>query len=505
MKFKKFYVTTPIYYVNDVPHIGHAYTTIAADILARWHRVLGDNVFFLTGLDENSTKTVKAAKEEIAVGGLERVDEIKIKLEDIQHYVNSMSKKWENVWNVLKISNDDFIRTTEDRHKKLVIEFFKKVFDKGDIYKGSYEGLYCDDCEQFYTEKDLENGLCPFHKKAPRKITEENYFFKLSKYQKILIEHIEKNPDFIRPETRRNEVLSFLREGLQDVSISRPNLEWGIDLPIDSKHKFWVWFDALLNYISADPSKWPADVQLMAKDILRFHCIIWPAMLKSAGYELPKTIFVHGFFTIEGQKISKSLGNVIDPIKLSEKYSVDALRYFLFREVPFGQDGDFSEKSLTNRYNSELADTLGNLVNRVLVLVEKNFDGNVPESSKKDRLTELALDTPKKVSSSMENFQFHNALNDIWYLISESNKYINENKVWEIKDKQKLGGILYNLLETLRFVSILIYPFIPETAEKIIEQLGLEKKFSFEDLKWGLLKEGTKIKRDHVLFDKIKV
>ena len=488
--FKKFFITTPIYYVNDVPHIGHAYTTIAADILARWHRVLGEEVFFLTGLDENSTKTVNAAK--------------KNNMENIQEYTDQMAKVWRKIWSDLNISFDDFIRTTEERHKKLVLEFFKKVFDKGDIYKGSYEGLYCDDCEQFFTEKDLENGLCPFHKKTPRKITEENYFFRLSKYQEFLIDYIEKNYDFIKPESRRNEVLSFVKEGLQDVSISRPNLEWGIELPIDTSHRFWVWFDALLNYISADTSKWPAEVQLMAKDILRFHCVIWPAMLKSAGYELPKTIFVHGFFTIEGQKISKSLGNVINPVKLSEKYGIDALRYYLFREVPFGHDGDFSEKSLEDRYNSELADSLGNLVNRILVLVEKNFGGIVPEPAGKDKLAELALETPKKVNSSIENFQFHNALNDIWYLIAEANKYINENKVWEIKDKRKLGGILYNLLETLRFVSILIYPFMPETAEKIIEQLGLDKKFSFEDLEWGKLKKGIKIRRGEVLFKKIK-
>jgi len=489
IRIKKFYVTTPIYYVNDIPHIGHAYTTIAADILARWHRILGDKAFFLTGLDEHSIKTVQAAKEK--------------DIKNIQEYADSMAKIWKNVWSVLNISNDDFIRTTEERHKIKVLEFFKRVFDKGDIYKGKYEGLYCDDCEQFYTEKDLENGLCPFHKKAPRKITEENYFFKLSKYQEILINHIKNNPDFIKPESRRNEVLSFIEQGLQDVSISRPNLEWGIDIPIDSKHKFWVWFDALLNYISADPSKWPAEVQLMAKDIIRFHCVIWPAMLISAGYELPKTIFVHGFFTIEGQKISKSLGNIIDPIKLSEKYSVDALRYFLFREVPFGQDGDFSEKSLIQRINSELADALGNLVNRVLVLTEKKFNGFVPKSYGKSKLIDLALNVKKGVKSSMEEFQFHNALNDIWFLVNEANKYINETKPWEVEDENELGGILYNLLETLRFISILLYPFMPSTAEKIFEQIGLEKKFSFDDLEWGHLKSGTKIKRGEILFKKV--
>lgn len=452
---------------------------------------MGDEVFFLTGLDENSIKTVQAAKER--------------GIKNIQDYTDSMAEVWKNVWTVLNVSNDDFIRTTEERHKVIVLEFFKKVFDKGDIYKGNYEGLYCDGCEQFYTEKDLENGLCPFHKKPPKKIVEDNYFFRLSKYQKILIDYIKNNPDFIQPKSRRNEVLSFIREGLQDVSISRPNLEWGIDLPIDPKHKFWVWFDALINYISADPSKWPSDVQLMAKDILRFHCVIWPAMLISAGYELPETIFVHGFFTIEGQKISKSLGNIIDPLKIVEKYGVDALRYFLFREVPFGQDGNFSEKSLIQRINSELADALGNLVNRVLVLTEKKFKGIVPNPFGKGILAESALNVKKGVKSSMENFHYHNALNDIWHLVNESNKYINEKKPWEVKDERDLGGILYNLLETLRFISILLYPFMPETSEEIFEQIGLEKKFSFNDLKWGHLKPRIRINRGEILFKKVKV
>lgn len=484
-------MTTPIYYINDAPTVGHAYTTIAADILARWHRILGDEVFFLTGLDENSIKTVQAAKEKGA--------------RNIQEYADSMAEIWRKVWSVLCISNDDFIRTTEERHRTIVLDFFKKVFDKGDIYKGNYEGLYCDGCEQFYPEKDLENGLCPFHKKTPRKIIEENYFFRLAKYQEPLIDHIKNNPDFIQPESRRNEVLSFIKAGLQDVSISRPDLEWGIDLPIDTEHKFWVWFDALINYISADPSKWPADVQLMAKDILRFHCVIWPAMLLSAGYELPNTIFVHGFFTMEGQKISKSLGNIIDPLKIVELYGVDALRYFLFREVPFGLDGDFSEKSLKQRINSDLADALGNLVNRVLVLIEKKFDGCIPKSYRKSKLIDFALNTKKHVKISMGNFQYHNALNDIWYLVNETNKHMNETRPWQIKNQKELGGILYNLVETLRFISVLLYPFMPSTAEKIFMQIGLEKKFYFDDLKWGNMKPGTKIDRGEILFKKVEL
>lgn len=488
IKFKKFYVTTPIYYVNDVPHIGHAYTTIAADILARWHRMKGENVFFLTGLDEHGQKICDAALE----SGITP-----------QEFVDSLAPKFKKTWENLNISNDDFIRTTEERHKKLVLEFFNKVSNKGDVYKGKYEGLYCEGCEEFITEKDLENGLCPLHRRPPIKINEENYFFKLTKYQKTLIEYIENNPDFIQPDSRRNEVLSFIREGLQDVSISRPNIKWGIEFPLDSEQRFWVWFDALINYISADPSKWPADVQLMAKDILRFHCVIWPAMLMSAGYELPKKIFVHGFFTVEGQKMSKSIGNVVDPNKIVEKYGADAFRYYLFREVPFGQDGDFSENSLINRYNSELADSLGNLVNRVLVLVEKNFDGFVPKPFE-TKVEKLALNIVKAFEDSMERFEFNNALNDIFFFVNELNKYVNEQKPWEIKDKEQLCGILYSLLEGLRIISILIYPFMPESAGKIMTQLGLEKEFSFDKLKWGVLKSGTKTKRDQVLFNKIK-
>lgn len=486
----KFFVTTPIYYVNDVPHIGNAYTTIAADILAMWNRILGNEVFFLTGLDENSIKTVKAAKEK--------------GITNLHEYTDSMAKTWKDAWSSLKISNNDFIRTTEDRHKKTVLSFFKKIFDNDDIYKGTYEGLYCEGCEQFYTEKDLENGLCPFHKKTPKKITEKNYFFKLSKYQKPLIEYIENNPNFIKPESRRNEVISFIKEDLHDVSISRPHLEWGIDLPIDSNHKFWVWFDALINYISANPSQWPATVQIVGKDILRFHCVIWPAMLMSAGYQLPETIFVHGFFTIDGQKISKSLGNAVDPIELSKKHGLDAVRYFLFREIPFGSDGDFSDEAVVQRKNSDLADNLGNLVNRVLVLVERYFDSSIPKFVAKDNFVKKVSGLPERVENLMENFQFHNALSEIWQTIAEANKYINETKPWKIKNKEKLGNILYNLMETLRYVAILIYPFMPETAEKIMKQLGLELRFSFKDLTWGGLREGKKIRRGNILFTKLQ-
>jgi methionyl-tRNA synthetase len=485
----RFFVTTPIYYINDVPHIGHAYTTIAADVVARWNRLLGKKVFFLTGLDEHSIKTVKAAH---AKGIL-----------NIQTYTDEMAQIWINAWTHLNISNDDFIRTTETRHQEMVCTFFKKVFDHGDIYKDRYTGLYCEDCEQFYTSKDLENGLCPFHKKPPKQIMEENYFFRLSNYQKPLLDRLATHPDFIQPEARRNEVLSFIQSGLRDVSISRPNLEWGIDLPLDTNQKFWVWFDALINYLSADPSQWPATVHIIGKDILRFHCVIWPALLMSAGYDLPKTIVVHGFFTIKGQKISKSLGNTINPIKLVNTYGVDAFRYFLLREIPFGSDGDFSEASLIQRINSDLADNLGNLVNRILVLVERNCDNVIPPFQEADELVFYMSALPAKVRDHIEAFQFHNALIDIWNAIATANKYLNKTQPWKLHKKTMLGNIVYNLLETLRYIAILMSPFMPGTSGIIMEQLGLEPRYSFHELHWGLLTEGTRIQRRHILFHKI--
>lgn len=464
--------------------------TIAADILAKWNRLCGKDVFFLTGLDENSIKTVQAAEEK--------------GITDIQSYTDAMANIWEDVWKFLKITNNDFIRTTESRHKKTVVEFFYRVYDSGDIYKGKYEGLYCDGCEQFLTEKDLVNECCPYHNKPPEKIVEENYFFRLTKYQQTLIDYIQENPKFIQPESRRNEVLSFLREGLQDVSISRPNLKWGINLPIDANHKFWVWFDALINYISANPAKWPATVQIVGKDIIRFHCIIWPALLLSAQYDLPSTIFAHGFFTINGQKVSKSLGNAIDPVTLSQQYGLDSFRYFLFKEIPFGGDGDFSENSLIQRINSDLADNLGNLVNRVLVLVERKFNSYIPPFFQPEQISSSVIELPQKVNNLIENFQFHNALNEIWRVIGEANKFINDTEPWAMDDHDKVGNIIYSLLETLRFLSILLSPFLPETTDKIRAQLGLTKNISYDNLIWGKLVPGSKIHRDKILFTKIK-
>lgn len=497
INFNKFYVTTAIDYPNAKPHLGHAYEKIIADVMARWHRLKGDDVFFLTGMDEHGQKieraSVKAGKTP-------------------QEFLDEMAVFYKDLCKRLNISYDDFIRTTEERHIKVSKEIFQKVFDKGDIYKGFYEGSYCVSCEAFYTEKDAPDGKCPIHKTDLELVKEDSYFFKLGKYKSQIVEHIKNNKNFILPESRRNEILNRLENDLKDLSVSRVSLKWGIPLPIDPNHVIYVWFDALLNYISAldYPNEkfekyWPADVQNIGKDISWFHTVIWPAILLAADIELPKTVFVHGLINIGGEKLSKTRGISVDPFGLVDKYGADAVRYFLLREIPLGEDGDFSEEALVQRINSELADSLGNLVNRVLVMVEKNFDGFVPKASEGSSVKGFALNIVKAVENSMNEFQFHNALNDIFYLVNESNRYINEKKPWEIKDRKELEAVLYNLLESLRFIAILLHPFIPETSEKIFDQLGLEKKFSFADLEWGKLKPGTKTKRDQILFNKIKV
>jgi len=482
---KTFYITTPIYYVNDIASIGHAYTTISADIIARWHRLNNDKVFFLTGLDENSQKTVTAAK--------------KLGVKNIKEYTDDMAKKWKNVWKVLNISNDDFIRTTEGRHKRVVNEFFMKVYRKDDIYKGEYEGLYCEGCEDFKKENELIEGRCPYHKTEPKKISEENYFFKLSKYENKVLDYINKNPEFIRPESRRNEVISFIKNGLKDISISRPDVEWGIELPIDKKHRYWTWFDALVNYISGAENYWPADLQLMAKDIIKFHCIIWPAMLMSAGYKLPKHIFAHGFLTIDGEKMSKSLGNAINPLYLSEKYGNDPLRFILIREIPFGQDGDFSEEALKDRLNNELANDLGNLLSRVLTICEKNFNGKIKKSVVDKKLSNnLNLE---KINDLMLNYKLTEALNEIWSFVKSCNKHINDEKLWEMEKDNQVKH-LYSLLESIRISALLLSPFIPETSEKIFTQLNVKSSL-IKEAKFGLIKQYS-VKKGEVLFNKIK-
>jgi len=479
---KKFYLTTPIYYINSIPTVGSAYTTIIADILARWHRLSG-KVFYLTGLDENSIKTVKAAKEK--------------GYEDIQKYTNDMAEQWKKTWKILNINYDGFIRTTESRHKKIVREFFSKMYKKGDIYKGKYEGLYCDDCEAYLNESDLVNDLCPNHKKKPNFISEENYFFKLSKYQDKILKYIEKNPKFLLPESRKKEIINFIKSGLKDISISRQNAKWGIVLNKKENQIAWCWFDAVLNYVSGAEGNWPADLHLIGKDITIFHSIYFIGFLLSRWDEtkLPKQIFAHGFFTVNGQKISKSLGNSIDPVYFSKKYSTDALRYYLAREIPFGDDGDFSEDALKSRINNELANELGNLVNRTLTLVEKKLNNKV----KKGKI-ELNLDV-KNVEDYMKKLELHNALSEIFKFISECNKYINDNEIWKL-EKKELEIKLYNLLEALRIINILLNSFIPETSEIINKQLNI-KSGKLEDCKFGVIKNYN-IKKGDILFKKVE-
>ena len=511
---KKFYITTPIYYVNDKPHIGHAYTTIVADTFARYHRFLGEDVYFTTGTDENSQKNVEAA---------ERTGE-----KDIQKYLDTMSAVWQGEWDSLGITNDDFIRTTEERHKKGVEKFWRAVLANDDIYPGSYEGLYCVGCEAFIPESDLADGKCPIHRKDPQKVKENNYFFRLSKYRDALLDYIGKNEDFVKPVSRRNEILNYIRDCMEDISISRESVKWGIAVPsiegssggpstrlgANIKNQvLYVWFDALINYLTAvgygtDDKKfkkyWPADLHLVGKDIIKFHCAIWPAMLLSAKLPLPKKIFAHGFFTIDGIKISKSLGNIVDPVEFAQKYGNDVLRYFLLREITLGEDGDFSALRLKERYASELANGLGNLVNRVLAMTEKYFNGKIPEKCEGNiASTWLSYDI------NMSEVKPYEALKDIWDLIDCLNKFIDAEQPWTLAktDSGRLARVIYTLLESLRHIGLLLLPFMPETSDKILDALGAlesSKKEKAEKLKiWGLLREGGTIKKIAPLFSRL--
>lgn len=456
----RFYITTPIYYVNDKPHIGHAYTTIIADVLARWRRALDEDIVFLTGTDEFAQKTVDAAKK----SG-----------EEIRAYTDRMAEIWRSTWEKLGISNTDFIRTTEARHMETVKEIWARVEAAGDIYLGKYEGLYCKGHEAFMNEDELVDGLCPDHKTKPEWVSEENYFFRLSKYQKQLLEFYEAHGDFVVPANRFNEVKSFVAHGLTDISISRERREWGIQVPNDPHQAIYVWFDALVNYISAVGLEgWeehPADIHVMAKDIIRFHAVIWPAMLMSAGLPLPGGIIAHGFFTINGTKISKSLGNVIDPLDMAEKYGIDALRYFLLREIPFGADGDFSEAKLKERYNGDLANGLGNFAARVLALAEKEPLALAPLDP--EFAAEIAS-MQKTVQEKLCTFKFPEALAAVWAAIAFGDRYVNEKKVWEIKDEAARRQALFNLVSLLDNIAAVLHPFVPATAKKITAALQWE-------------------------------
>ena len=488
---KKFYITTPIYYPTAKPHLGTAYTTIAADILTRWHKLIEEDVFFLTGTDEHGEKLAEVAKK----SG-----------KSPKEYVDKLVIEFKDVWKKLNINYDRFIRTTDKDHEKVVYEFIEKI--KKDIYKGAYEGLYCVDCEAYLTEKDIVNGECPLHPgKKLEKIKEETYFFKLSNYKDKLLELYDKNPDYILPEKRAKEIINRVKEGLKDLSITRSNLKWGLPYPYDKSHVVYVWFDALLNYFTGIgwPDKkyekyWPADIHLIGKDISWFHCVIWPSMLFSAGIKPAKSIFVHGWWTSKGEKMSKSRGNVVDPIFIINKYGTDALRYFLFRETPFGEDGDFNEEALKARYHNELADKLGNLVSRVCGLLLKNFEGKLGFATVQDELVDqLQLDAIKE---EMESLKLDRALASIFSYIDACNIFVQEKKPWEIKDKKELKNIMYSLVESLRIISILLSPFMPETCENINKQFGF-KKGKIDDCKFGLTKS-INIKKPIILFKKIE-
>jgi methionyl-tRNA synthetase len=507
---KRFYITTPIYYVNDVPHIGHAYTTIVADAISRLHRQSGFETFFLTGTDEHGNKVLQAAE---AAGKTPKA------------YVDEISSLFKDLWPQLDISNDSFIRTTAEKHKKVVQLILRKVYDKGDVYFGEYGGYYCFGCERFYTQGELVDGKCPDHQKEPQFIKEKNYFFKMSKYQTWLIHHIEEHEDFIRPEIHRNKVLSFLQEPLEDLCISRPRtrLSWGIPLPFDSNYVTYVWFDALINYISAldYPSGsafqrfWPVAEHLIAKDILIPHGIYWPTMLRAAGIPPYKRLNVHGYWNIKESKMSKSLGNIIRPLEVKEKYGLDSFRYFLLREMTFGLDSNFSEDALVQRTNSDLANDLGNLLNRTAAMVIRYFDGKVqppgPVEPIDEALREGTSSVVQEVEAFMGEMAFNKALISIWKLIARVNQYLDHTAPWflakERKRRTRLATVLYNALESLRVIAILIYPVMPRTGVEIWHQIDLgdqlpEQEFSQAKI-WGQYRVGSNIERRRTLFPRI--
>ena len=509
MEKETFYISTPIYYPSDKLHIGHAYCTTIADSMARYKRLTDVDVLFVTGSDEHGQKIQRKAAEQNITP---------------KEYVDKIVAGFQALWEKLNISNDEFIRTTEKRHYNVVQEIFKKIYDKGDIYKSTYEGLYCTPCETFWIERQLVDGKCPDCGRPVETVQEESYFFRMSKYQDRLLQFIEDNPDFIQPVSRKNEMINFIKGGLEDLCISRTTFDWGIPVPIDNKHVIYVWFDALSNYLTAagylsDTEKfnkfWPADIHLVGKEIVRFHTIIWPIILMALELELPKKVYGHGWLVVDGDKMSKSKGNVIDPVALIDEFGADSIRYFLLREINLGLDGNFSREALIQRINADLANDLGNLLHRTLSMVNK-FNGGLVKNTKvledvDTELIALAQNTVKQYQDSMDKMEISVAIRTVWNLISRSNKYIDLTGPWALaKDESKqerLQTVMYNLIESLRIISVLIAPFMPNTAPKIWKQLGLGEfsKVKFKDLKeWGTVMTETKVEQPEQIFPRIE-